>query len=80
MHIIYIYLVVIKNKGYALGLALGRRRVSKVSTKKLQGSLLHEDILLVLLNDFLILLFIDGHELYQLVNYMHEMMIQYLVI
>ena len=66
--------------GYALGLALGRRRVSKVSTNRLWGSLLHEDLLLILLNDFLILLFIDGHELYQLVIYIHEMMMQYLVI
>ena len=74
------YSVIIKNMGYALGRALGRRRVIKVSTKRLRGSLLHEDLLLVLLNDFLILLFIDGHELYQLVIYMHEMMMQYLVI
>ena len=66
--------------GYAPGLALGRRRVSKVSTKRLWGSLLHEDLLLVLLNHFLILLFIDRHELYQLVIYMYEMMMQYLVI
>ena len=61
-------------------LALGRRWVNKVSSKRLQGSLLYEDLLLVLLNDFLVLLFIDGHELYQLVIYMHEMMMQYLVI
>ena len=73
MHIIYIFLVIIQNKGYAPGLALGRRRVSKVSTSRLQGSLLHEDLLLVLL-------FIDGQELYQLVIDMHEMMMQYLVI
>ena len=66
--------------GYALGPALGRQWVSKVSTKRLRGSLLYEDLLLVLLNDFLILLFVDGHELYQLVIYIHEMMMQYLVI
>ena len=66
--------------GYAPGLALCRRWVSKVSTKRLWGSLLHEDLLLVLLNDFLILLFVDGHELYQLVIYIQEMMMQYLVI
>ena len=65
--------------GYAPGLALGRRWVSKVSTKRLRGSLLHED-LLVLLNDLLVVLFIRRHELYQLVIYMHEMMMQYLVI
>ena len=80
MHITYIYSVIIKNRGYAPGLALGRRWVSKVSTKRLWGSLLHEDLLLVLLNDFLVLLFVDGHELYQLVIYMHEMMMKYLVI
>ena len=66
--------------GYAPGLALGRRWVSKVSTKRLWGSLLHEDLLLVFLDDFLVLLFINGHELYQLVIYMHEMMMQHLVI
>ena len=59
---------------------MGRRRVSKVSSKRLQGSLQHEDLLLVLLDDFLVLLFVDGHELYQLIIYMHEMMMQYLVI
>ena len=80
MHIIYIYPVIIKNRGYAPGLALGRRRVSNVSTNRLRGSLLHEDLLLVLLNDFLILLFIHGHELYQFMIYMQEMMMQYLVI
>ena len=66
--------------GYASGLALGRWWVNKVSTKRLWGSLLHEDLLLVLLNDFLVLLFVDGHKLYQLMIYMHEMMMQYLVI
>ena len=55
-------------------------RVSKVSSKRLRGSLLHEDLLLVLLDDILVLLFIDGYELYQLVIYMHEMMMQRLVI
>ena len=79
MHIIYIFNDH-KNKGYAPGLALGRRRVSKVSTKRLWGSLLHEDLLLVLLNHFVVLLFVAGHEVYQLVIYMHEMMVQCLVI
>ena len=50
--------------GYAPGLALGRQRVSKVSTKRLQGSLLHEDLLLVLLDDLLVILFVHRHELY----------------
>ena len=72
--------MIIKNRGYAPGLALGRRWVSKVSTKRLRGSLLHEDLLLVLLDDFLVLQFIDGHELYQLMIYLHEMMMQHLVI
>ena len=82
MHIIYIYLysVLIKNKGYAPGLALGRRRVSKVSTNRLRGSLWHEDLLLVLPDYILVLRLARGHELYQLVIYMHEMMMQHLVI
>ena len=79
MHIIYIFSDH-KNMGYAPGFALGRRQVSKVSTSRLRGSLLHEDLLLVLLNDLLVLQFIDGHELNQLVIYMHDMMMQYLVI
>ena len=69
-----------KNRGYAPGLALGRRRVSKVSTKRLWGSLVHEDLLLVLLDDLVILLFVDKHEFYQLMIYKHEIMMQYLVI
>jgi len=80
MHITYIYSVIIKNRGYAPGLALGRRRVSKVSTNRLWGSLLHEDLLLVLLNHLVVHLLIDGHEIYQLVIYMYEMMMQCLVI
>ena len=76
MHIIYIYSVIIKNRGYALGLALGRWRVSKVSTNRRRGSLLHEDLLLILLNHLVVLRLIDGHEVYQLVIYMHEMMMK----
>ena len=72
--------MIIQNKGYALGLALGRRRVSKVSTKRLRSSLLHEDHLLVLLDDLLVILFVHRHELYQLVIYMHEMTMQHLII
>ena len=64
--------------GYAPGLALGRWWVNKVSTKRLQGSLLHEDLPQVLLNDLLAILFVHRHELYQLMIYMHEMMMQYL--
>ena len=59
--------------GYAPGLALGRRWVSEVNTKRLWSSLLHEDLLLVLL-------FVHQHELYQLVIYMHEMTMQHLII
>ena len=80
MHIIYIYSVIIQNKGYASGLALGRRGVNKVNNWWLQGSLLYENLLLVLLNDLLELLFARRNELYQLIIYMHEMMMQHLVI
>ena len=80
MHIIYIYSVIIKNKGYAPGLALGRRGVNNVSNCCLRGSLLYENLLLVLLNDLLVLLFVRRHELYQLVIYMHKMMMQHLII
>ena len=69
----------IKNKGYAPGLVLGRRWVSKVSTNRLQGSLLHKDLLLILLDHLVVLRLTDGHEVYQLVIYMHEMMMPCLV-
>ena len=72
--------MIIQNKGYAPGLALGRRGVSKVRSWWLQGSLLDEDLLLVLLDYLLVLWLARGHELYQLVIYMHEMMMQHLVI
>ena len=62
--------------GYAPGLALGRRRVSKVSTKRLRDSLLHEDLLLVVLDHLVLRRLTDGHEVYQLMIYMHEMMMQ----
>ena len=55
--------------GYAPGLALGRRRVSRVSTNMLLGSLLHEN-LLVLLDHLVVLRLVDGHEVYQFVIYM----------
>ena len=81
MHITYIYIFNnhFKNKGYAPGLALGRLCVNKVSNERLQGSLLYENLLL-LLNNLLVVLFVRRHELYQLVIYMHEMMMQHLVI
>ena len=50
--------------GYAPGLALGRRRVSRVSTNRLLGFLLCEDLLLVLLDHLVVLRLTDGHEIY----------------
>ena len=75
---IYIYPVIIQNKGYAPGLALGRCGVSSVSQWRLQDLLLHEDLLLVLLDHLLELMISDGHDLRQLVLYMHAMMMQHL--
>ena len=69
---IYIYPVIIQNKGYTSRLALGRRVVSYVSRRWLQDLLLHEDLLLVLLLS-------GGHELHQLILYMHATMTQHLV-
>jgi hypothetical protein len=40
---------------------------------------LHEDLLLVLFDDLLVLLIVDGHELNKVVLYMHAMMMQHLV-
>ena len=75
MHITYIHIVIIKNKGYTLGLALDRRGVSQVSRWWLWDILPHED-LLVFLDDLLELMIICGHYLYQLVFYIHAMMMQ----
>ena len=72
MHIIYIFLVIIQSKGYASGLALGRRGVSSVSPWQLR------DLLLVLFNHLLELMISDGHDLCQLILYMHAMMMQHL--
>ena len=63
MHIIDIYSVIIQNKGYAPRLALGRHGVSKVSDGWLRNVLLHEDLLLVLFDDFVVLLLAKGHDL-----------------
>ena len=49
---------------------MGRCRVSKVSTNRLLGFLLCEDLLLVLLDHLVILQLADGHEVYQFVIYM----------
>ena len=51
--------------GYAPRLALGRRCVNKVSNEWLRDSLLYENLLLVLLNNLLVVLFVRRHELYQ---------------
>ena len=72
--------MIYQNKGYALGLALGKRSVSKVSSWWLQGSLLDEDLLLVLLDYLFVLRLVRGHKLYQLIIYIHEMIMQHLVI
>ena len=72
MHITSIYPVIIQNKGYASGLALGRRCVSSVSQWWLW------DLLLVLLDHLLEHGISDGHDLHQLVLYMHAMMMQHL--
>ena len=79
MHITYIYPVIIQNKGYAPRLALGRRGVRWVSQWQLWDLFLHENLLLVLLDDLLDLMIAGGHDLHQLVLYMHAMMMQHLV-
>ena len=80
MHIIYIFLVIIQNKGYAPGLALGRRSVNSVSPWWLRDLLLHGDLLLILFNHLLVLLLVRGHELHQLVLYMHAMIMQHSIL
>ena len=70
--------MIIKNKGYAPGLALGRRGVSWVSQWRLQNLFLHENLILVLLDDLLEFVIVDGHDLRQLVPYMQAMMMQHL--
>ena len=77
MHITYTYPVIIQNKGYAPGLALGRRGVSWVSQWRLWDLLLHKN-LLVLLDDLLKLVIAGGYDLHQLILYMHAMMMQHL--
>ena len=69
MHIIYIFSDHLKNRGYAPGLALGRCQVSKVSTNRLLGFFLCED-LLVFLDHLVVLWLTDGYEVYLFVIYM----------
>ena len=56
--------------GYASGLALGRHWVSRVSTNRLLGFLLHKYLLLVQLNHLIVLWLVDGHEVYRFMIYM----------
>ena len=60
MHITSIYPVIIQNKGYAPGLVLGRQGVSSVSQWWLWDLLLHEDLLLILLDHLLKLVISDA--------------------
>jgi hypothetical protein len=57
----------LQNKGYAPGLALDRCKVRGVSHGWLLELLWHKDLLLVLLNDFLVVLLLCGHVLDYLV-------------
>ena len=74
MQIRYIYYVIIQNKGYTPGLALGRCGVNYVNQWWLQDLLLHENLLLVLLDDLLELVLAGCYDLRRLVLYMHAMM------
>ena len=69
--------MIIQNKGYAPGLALGRCGVSSVSQWWLWNLLLYEDLHLILHDHLLELVISDGHDLHQLVLYMHVMMMQH---
>jgi hypothetical protein len=60
----------LQNKGYAPRLALSRCKVKGVSHGRLLELLRHEDLLLILLNDFLVVLLLHGHILDFLVIYM----------
>jgi hypothetical protein len=70
--------MIIKNTSYALRLALGRCNVSGVSHEWLLELLRHEDLLRVLFDDLLVLLIVDGHEVHQVILYMHAIMMQHL--
>jgi hypothetical protein len=65
--------MIIKNTGYTPGLALGRRKVSSVSYGRLLELLRHEDLLLVLFDDILIVWLLRDHVLNYLVIYTYEM-------
>ena len=70
--------MIIQNKGYAPGLALSKRGVNKVNNRWLWGSLLYENLLLIPLASLLELVIAGGHDLLQLVFYMHATVIQHL--
>jgi hypothetical protein len=71
--------MIIKNMGHAPGLALGRCSVSGVSHGWLLKLLRHEDLLLVLFDDLLVLLIVDGPKLHQVALYTHAVIMQQLV-
>jgi hypothetical protein len=56
---------------------LGRCKVRGVSRGRLLELLRHEDLLLILLEDLLVVLLLHGHVLNYLVIYMHEMTMRY---
>ena len=51
---------------------------AQLSQWRLWDLLLHEDLLLVLFDHLLVLVIAGGHDLHQLVLYMHAMMTQHL--
>jgi hypothetical protein len=70
----------LQNKDYAPGLALSRCKVRGVSCGWLLELLRHEDLPLVLLDDFLLVRLLRGHVLNFLVIYMHAMIMRHLKI
>ena len=78
MHITYIYSVIIKNKGLCTGAYLGQAWCQLSQSVAAPGPPLHENLLLVLLDDLLELVIAGGHNLRQFVLYMHTMMMQHL--
>jgi hypothetical protein len=71
--------MIIKNMGYAPGLALGRCKVRGVSHGRLLELLRRKDLLLVLFDDLLVVLLLRGHVLNYLVIYMHEIIMRHLI-
>jgi hypothetical protein len=68
-----------QNIGYAPELALGRCKVRGVSHGRLLELLWHEDLLLVLFDDLLVVLLLRSHVLNYLVIYMHKMIMRHLI-